>query len=206
MGAYKMKLRKDNQIIEIEQDTFPMDPREWDNLGVMVCFHGRYLLGDQDHGLKSRDFNGWDQLEAYLYDELNAAVVLPLYLYDHSGITMRTTDFSEYGYYGHWDSGQVGFIYATKLDYGWSPEFKAEHYPDMSDEQIITKLLRGEVETYDQYLRGDIYQATLYHVETCDLGHEHLDIVDSCGGFYGVDLNQIGETLGIPDLAEWVEE
>lgn len=38
-------------------------------------------------------------------------IVLPLYLYDHSGITMNTTGFS-----CPWDSGQVGWIYASKED------------------------------------------------------------------------------------------
>ena len=36
-------------------------------------------------------------------------VALPLYLYDHSGITMNTSGFS-----CPWDSGQVGWIYCTK--------------------------------------------------------------------------------------------
>ena len=36
---------------------------------------------------------------------------LPLYLYDHSGITMNTGGFS-----CSWDSGQMGWIYATKED------------------------------------------------------------------------------------------
>ena len=38
-------------------------------------------------------------------------LMLPLYLYDHSGITMNTTGFS-----CPWDSGQVGWIYASKED------------------------------------------------------------------------------------------
>ena len=38
-------------------------------------------------------------------------VVLPLYLYDHSGITM-SCDLT-YPYNDRWDSGQVGWIYAS---------------------------------------------------------------------------------------------
>jgi len=33
--------------IEIEPDLDPMDPREWDNLATMVCWHRRYNLGDE---------------------------------------------------------------------------------------------------------------------------------------------------------------
>ena len=202
-----MKLRNGDRIVEIDQDIDPMDPREWDNLGVMVCFHRRYNLGDK-HDLKSQDFNGWDDIESFLRDGAGYdCVMLPLYLYDHSGLRMKVGSFNGLLPQGHarWDSGQVGFIYAAGMGHDWTPEHKAKHYPDMTDEQILTKVLHAEVETYDQYLRGDIYHAALYRVETCNLGHEHHEIVDSCGGFYGVDLDHIGETLGIPDLTEWTE-
>jgi len=99
----------DNRIFRMFQDEHPESPRKWDNLGTMACFHRRYTLGDEDIPFSSDDFNGWDEMEAYIYKELKALIVLPLYLYDHSGITINTTGFS-----CRWDSGQVGFIYITK--------------------------------------------------------------------------------------------
>jgi hypothetical protein len=39
-------------------------------------------------------------------------VILPLYLYDHGGITMKTSPFND-----PWDSGQVGWAYAHKDKY-----------------------------------------------------------------------------------------
>ncbi len=33
--------------IEIHRDEFGYSPREDDNLGTMVCFHRRYVLGDE---------------------------------------------------------------------------------------------------------------------------------------------------------------
>ena len=96
--------------INIYSDDDPMNPRtECDNLGTMLCYHGRYTLGDADPVYKSDDQNGWDELEEKLIKEQHAVVVLPLYLYDHSGITMNTGGFS-----CSWDSGQVGFIYVTR--------------------------------------------------------------------------------------------
>lgn len=41
-----------------------------------------------------------------LVEQMDGMVILPLYLYDHSGITMNTCGFS-----CPWDSGQVGWIY-----------------------------------------------------------------------------------------------
>jgi hypothetical protein len=157
--------------VVIEQDNDPQEsPREWDNLGVMVCFHRRYALGDETD-LKESMFEGWDELEQHLVKEEGAAVILPLYLYDHSGITMNTTGFS-----CGWDSGQVGFIYATRK------AILAEH-----NQQRLTKKLRekveerlcAEVKVYDQYLTGDVWG---YRVLDDD-GEE----VDSCWGMYGHD-------------------
>ena len=34
--------------LEIAFDTDPQSPREWDNLGTMVCWHNRHSFGD-DH-------------------------------------------------------------------------------------------------------------------------------------------------------------
>jgi hypothetical protein len=44
-----------------------------------------------------------------ILDDLGKYVILPLYLYDHGGITMSIGPFS-----CPWDSGQVGWIYAPK--------------------------------------------------------------------------------------------
>lgn len=154
--------------VRIEQDIDPMSPREWDNLGIMVCFHGRYNLGDETD-LKSSMFDGWDGLRQHLENEEGATHILPLYLYDHSGITMRAGDPGDFRAVDSagWDWGQVGFIYATKETMkliGTAPE-------DVED------VLRGEVAVYDQYLRGDVWG---YIIE--DEDGEHLD---SCWGFFG---------------------
>ena len=61
------------------------------------------------------------------------------------------------------------------------------------------KVLQGEVETYDQYLTGDIYGYKVMKVVTCELGHEHEEEVDSCWGFYGQE-ECMKEAEGI---AEW---
>jgi len=184
-----IQYRKDDKLLVIEQDIDTESPREWDNLGKMVCFHKRYNLGDK-HELKSRDFNGWNDLEKYLYHRRHARLVLPLYLYDHSGITMRT-----YSFNNRWDSGQVGFIYANKGN--------TKH---LTDEQL-ENILIAEVKEYDQYLIGDIWGFTLYKITECDLGHEHKEAIDSCWGFYGYDFHDNGllEHAGIEDIEDWRE-
>lgn len=161
-------------LIEIIKDESPESPRAWDNFGKMICFHRRYDLGD-DHNFNLDDYDDFVQ---YLKDEHDAAVILPLYLYDHSGITMSTGPFG-----CRFDSGQVGWIYCTNKDL---KELEQTHSGQPLEERAKV-LLEGEVETYDQYLRGEIYGFHISKLSTCDHGHEHKDLIDSCWGFYGVE-------------------
>jgi hypothetical protein len=168
--------------IKIFQDDLPLNPREeFDNFGHMICWHRGYNLGDEHCYSEPREF-----LEHLVYDLEDVdddimeemedeqlleiiskhAVILPLYIYDHSGITMNTTGFS-----CQWDSGQVGWTYATHS------EIEKEY--GRLDLERAENLLKGEVEIYDQYLTGDIYYFTLEDADG--------NIVDSCGGFYGLD-------------------
>jgi hypothetical protein len=162
--------------IEVIQDESPSSPREDDNLGTMVCFHNRYNLGDK-HNYNSNDYDGWDEMEKDIIKRENVGVILPLYLYDHSGITMNTTGFS-----CNWDSGRVGFIFISKekmlKEYGGKIVTQT-----LKDK--VTGYLKGEVETYDQYLTGEVYGYRVSEVTTCSEGHEHETEIDSCWGYYG---------------------
>ena len=162
IGKYELK---------IFQDESPESPRTWDNIGTMVCFHGRYNLGDK-HDYRDEDYSGWQEMKEAIIENENVHTILPLYLYDHSGITMNTTGFS-----CGWDSGQVGWIFVSK------DKVKKEGV----DESKVEEYLMGEVDTYDQYLTGDVYGFVISEMSTCDQGHVHLKEVDSCWGFYGED-------------------
>jgi hypothetical protein len=170
----------DGRSLEIHSDDSPESPREWDNNGIMVCFHSRYNLGDKHDHKTPQDFLDWKKEQGD-----NVIACLPLYLYDHSGLTMSTGPFS-----CPWDSGQVGWIVATResLESGG-------HNVDELDVEKVKEWLRGEVETFDQYLRGDIYGFILRKPHTdCDCpncdgtGEEE----DSCWGFYGDDVTENG--------------
>jgi len=155
--------------LRIVQDEDPIDVRkEYDHLGKMLCLHGRYRLGDATE-LKSEDFNSWKEVKEYLIKVEQAEVILPLYLLDHSGISMSTSDFND-----RWDSGQIGFIYATR-------EAILKEYGRKRVTEVLRKrvrlVLEAEVAEYDQYLQGDVWG---YVIE--DDNGEH---VDSCWGFYG---------------------
>lgn len=220
-------IKNKNYAIEIHYDQDAESPREWDNLGTMVCFRRCYTLGDVqprcigswlvnqiiELGL-SRDTEAFHGLTNDLYYDDDEAIekawkmidshiiTLPLYLYDHSGITMRTSPFS-----CPWDSERVGFIYITKekarKEYGWKLITKSRR------EKLIEYLV-GEVDTYDTYLTGQMYGYILKDIslfsaycEENDLDVEsNIDLedylenealeVDSCWGFYGYNHKESG--------------
>ena len=146
--------------ISIEQDLDPINPRESDNLGIMVCFHRRYNLGDKHEFKTGQDFMDWVSGEQ--------VVMLPIYIYDHSGITINTTGFS-----CPWDSGQIGYIYVTLAD------LEEEGLPMDRAERI----LKAEVEEYDDYLTGNVWGYSISPVRA-NIG---IQCDDACWGFYGTD-------------------
>jgi hypothetical protein len=136
--------------IRVNYDMYPPNPREDDNLGIMACMHRRYDLGDEQ--LDSNQFDSWVEVIKHLQRE-GAVVMLPLYLYDHSGITIATTPFS-----CPWDSGRVGFIYATAQDIR---EMYGVKRVTQKVKDQVTEFLKSEVKDYDKYLTGDVYIAEL---------------------------------------------
>lgn len=163
--------------ITIEQDDSPESPREWDNGGTLVCWHRRYDLGDK-HDHSPEGFREW------WAENGKGGICLPVYLYDHSGLRIKVGSFQGLLPQGHaeWDSGQVGWIYATRetilKEWGTSKRVSPKA------RKLAENCLRSEIEAYDQYLSGDVY------------GYTAGD--DSCWGFYGYDYC-LQEAKGIVD-------
>lgn len=237
------KAENEKMILRIVQDVDTESPREWDNLGTMICWHSRYNLGDDHNYSDTRELlldlidTNTDKFKAIINEKIKEieiiqnedgeyeievnfnenpfwnstylsiseaetdiretlqesdfglelledwelmevvrekVTILPLFLYDHSILSMSTSTYIGRAHHASWDSGQVGWIYCTEKRF---------------TEQIgcnnrAEELLVGEVETYDQYLRGDVYGFVL---EEKDDDGEVLDTIDSCWGFYGLD-------------------
>lgn len=187
-----------NQEVRIFQDECGESPREWDNLSTMVCFHERYSLGDE-HDYNSNDYSGWDEIKEQIEKDNDVAIILPLYMYDHSSCTISTTPFE-----CRWDSGQIGWVFCTKEKVRDS--FLVKRISEKVLKKALTCLL-GEVEVYDQYLRGDVYGFQLVQYEECACCHTtQEEVIDSCWGFYGYDLTENGMLTHLgKDIAEQVE-
>jgi hypothetical protein len=149
---------KDHRI-EIDIDPHPINPREHFNVTTFSS-QSEYVP---------------DEAGPNFTENHEIVASKPLYIYDHSGVTISTSPFRS-----HWDSGQIGYVYIT--------EEAVEESGVNRD--ILDDVIEAEVETFDQYLRGEVYS----HVALDPDG----DVVGSCGGFY--DKSQaIKEAKGIID-------
>lgn len=184
MTVYKHK--DGEEFLEIFQDDLdPPSPLEWDNLGVIATWHKRYNLGDEQPKEDPTEF---------LKNLPVGTIHLPIYMYDHSGLTLSTSPFN-----CPWDSGQLGFIYAT---------------PDNIEKlgvslENVEAQLQNEVAIYNDYVQGNVYGYSRFKIVTCpNCSHEEKKIIDSCCGFYGHDHEKSGllDNAGITNWDEWEEQ
>ena len=193
MNVTKTFTFQDGSVLKIIQDDDPQHPREDDNNGTMVCFHKRYTLGDEadginGHSYKSSDFSGYSDLKTQIQKDHDVVVILPLYLFDHSGLSLATDDthFRMADRHG-WDWGQIGWIFATREN------LKKMGHPDDVDPEKVATWLRGEVDTYHRFLSGDVYGFVLHNPPCKECGGEGEES-DSCWGFYGSNPTENGSS------------
>lgn len=113
-------------------------------------------------------------LFTYLKQERGATVILPLFLLDHSGLSIRAGanrgSFDRrnrfVGDEAGWDTSSVGVIFDTK-------ETREETGAPLDS---IEQQLRNEVEEYDSFLRGEVYGFIVA---------EDTWVEESCWGFLG---------------------
>ena len=202
----------------IEQDQFPEDPRSWDNIGTMLCCHREYQLGDcnsnrdtelqlaeicRKYGKNDEEIDEMTFAEEvrFILDQDNI-YGLPLYITDHSGISMQTYRFDA------WDSSFVGLIFVEKDFYLAQTCLKDEE----GWKEKAKETLKSEIEIYSDFLEGNVYQWTLYEpvvvirqsMDGKELSRkidEEGEMVDSMGGFYGPTFGDVEDYFGF-EIAE----
>jgi hypothetical protein len=157
-------------VLKIMQDEDPTSCLEWDRVGRMYFLHGRYNLGDK-HNLSI------DEIQELVNNK--NSISLPVYMYDHSGITISTGSFS-----CKFDSGQLGFIIAD-----WQEAKKM----GFKFKKKVIEALEHEIKEYDTYIRGEVYGFSLVKVTECNhCGSNTEEEIHSCWGFYGSDHEKSG--------------
>jgi hypothetical protein len=117
------------------------------------------------------------EVKSLLEEHYNPAVILPLSLYDHSGLAMQIGEFSD------WDISMVGYIYISDKDA--KQELGTDNLTS-EDIEKLTRYAKEEVAEYSMYLMGEIYCMEVIETTTCECcGVTREEVTDSIGGFYG---------------------
>lgn len=181
---------KDNSILNIFHDESAESPREWDNLGTIVANHPRYKIGDEQVDVSEWMIQMVKKITQEDVEQINISEALevirqeyfiePVYMLDHSGISLSTKRFND-----PWDSGLIGFIYASK------EKIKEEGV----DESKVSEYFEGELETYTQYINGEVYgwvlkekrKFTKIYEDGTEEEEEEYEDTDSYWGYYSID-------------------
>ena len=199
--------RYKDKLVLICFDEDPMDPRkEWDNAGIFWAWHRSYTIGDEDEVTRHdqtfcksdfdpSNFNNFGELADAIYAKHRAVLVLPVYMLDHSGLSLSVGDFRD-----RWDSGQLGVI--------WLPrEGLADIGHKIASKGAIAKaedLLKAEIAVANAYVSGDVYGWQTFELVDGTKGKR----LDSCWGYYGSDEipYMLECALGSAEAAKAAEE
>ena len=174
MDAIKV-IEKSGKKVEIHVDENPQNPRDPDYMdhdSLMCLSHRRYNFPNETI-INPKDFLSWVEVKERILKEYDVAEILPVYMYDHSGVSLSTSN-ENYPFNDKWDSGQIGFIFITKQ------EARRSHMVKRLSKKVMGRVhsnLVSDVELYGQYLSGEVYG---YQVKD-----ESGEVIDSCWGFYG---------------------
>ncbi len=167
MEPYKTEEYK-GYTINIYTDEPHENPlEEWDFMATMSCQHRNYSLSTKDNKLTTAD-----EIKAWVAQK--DVISLPIYMYEHGGITISTTPYS-----CCFDSGQLGYIHVTRAK---AREFLKKKKLMAKDVEEVYDRMRRQIKLIDNYITGDVFRFEILNNE----GNE----IDSCGGYYGTDFEK----------------
>lgn len=184
MGDAVKIVKKNGCAVAVYYDTCAESPREWDNLGKLF--------------LRTRSIHVTECEEE---DVKRAAVRLPVYKYEHSGISLGT-DNTKYPFNDPWDSCLAGYIIALPEDI--RKEYNIRRITKKVREKVA-EILKSEVATYNQYIEGEVYGYKVFSGVPEDTPDNEVEEVgteeDSCWGYYGIEDALNDGMLMVPEPA-----
>ncbi len=208
-----------NKRVSFFYDEEALSPWEEERFGRLITFHSRYNIGEQHSYTNPTNFLtelfseqlGSEELAEetlaqiskncdyslrkihnVVIDKLEENyIILPVFMLDHSGITISTTSFND-----PWDSGQIGWIYVSKK--------QAADELGLSGSELIKAAkdkMRSVIEYYDNYLRGNVFGFRFEELKpepgpVRPLKKRKVGFIetDSCWGFIG-DYDEVKESV-----------
>jgi hypothetical protein len=126
----------------------------------------KYTLGDEQ---PRETPDEWMAAFKAAHPDWRSAVILPVYMFEHSHVALGVRDFGD-----RWDSGQVGWVYAlpTQIRHAYNCTRITTKIRTQ-----VAEVLKGEVEEYGRYINGECYGYTIEDA--------HGEELDACWGFIG---------------------
>ncbi len=173
-------------MIVISNDDNPFNPREDDD--EIITFHiahRNYSFGDKNY--KDIESINKANREAHRIGD----IVLPLYMYEHGGITISLTPFS-----CPWDSGQLGFVQVSRkaMIENWG---KKNFTPKLKKKAL--EVAESTVKYFDDYLTGNVHRYDICPIDE-DGEYDTDDSIESCGNYIGDKQYCIDEAIGCVDM------
>lgn len=139
-------------------------------------------LDDDKIASQMEDELGLDE-KLQLVEETGEVVMLPISMYEHSGITLWLG--SKWSHYdAQWDCSSIGFAYvekSTAKNEGMLNPGEAYH----NDwKEWAYAMMKDEMKTYDQFVRGEVYG---YMIEDEEGEEASNNLLCGCWGFYDKD-------------------
>lgn len=164
-----MLSQENNNIQENLLANYKVEVREqerwWDNPFSccgdisMLGMHTKYNLGSPElrEQYHAEDYTGWSEIEKQLKEDMDIAYILPVSMYDHSGLAFNIGEPT-----CRWDSGRVGFIFITreqlKKFWGW-------RYVTKRRANKLYDACKGMLRDYGDYMNGVIdYSAHIINI------------------------------------------
>ena len=170
-----------NCNILISPNEYALNPLiNFDLLTRFFTWHKSYNLGNDHQFRTPNEFIQYYKIthknNEYISSHQDILLIKPLYLYDHSSLSLSTTPFS-----CRWDSGQVGFVMMLRSDILC---FYNKKKITKKIQQEILQTMENDIALYNHYLEGDVYR---YECKT-----KEGRFIDACSGYYGYDHQQSG--------------
>jgi hypothetical protein len=182
----------DYRVRVLADTTGDSNPRDWDNVSVIVGMHSRYNIGDRKPDYEEMDAlerGGVRLLKRFLQLSRGMIAFTLIGMYDHSGITIYPMSEPDQfrGVDTAWDHSTVGFAYITKEMFdehsGGDPNEEIDATYGLlrfaggvllrgPDNEVGGKMQRawanlyGELQDYDDYLTGNVHGFVVEKRET----------------------------------------
>lgn len=169
------------------------DPRkEKPCLGKMLCYHPNYdLLGDNEY--RDENYPKPGPVLSMILSTSNGdnasdtVGYLPLYLHDHSGLSMH---WDPKYFNNRFDTSHVGFYFFTRKDLeNFSEEFKNRDIDYLKEEGL--KIAKEEILEYSKYISNSVTVVD-YIIEDPE-----GSVIDSCAGYILGDEGLTKETISM---------